>query len=173
MVLCRVGRIATRLLKMPRSLSMIEQKLKEERAGGGISPVEFEILAIKEGLDLPTANKGYYYQYQTAWLENIKLFGDGETPGYVEANEFADNHPIHYMVHMELVSMPAFRAASDEVQSVIIQHIVEYHRQNGLQRWPDQLMSVDQMGMPGQMDPGMVKAAGRQMPGMGAGLGVQ
>lgn len=116
--------------KAPRTKEMIAVQLKEELRQGTLNAIDYLIMAFREGLDLPLLDRTPYYAAETAAMENVILFGDGETPGDIQslnANEDTDQHQIHLNRHLELANMTSFKAASDNVQRVILE-MIEYHR---------------------------------------------
>jgi hypothetical protein len=143
--------------KNPRPKQQVYTDLKERLANGELDQVEFEIALIKEGLDTTIVSRVNYNNYESAWIENVVLFGDGQKPGRVIANEFADNHSIHWLVHMEVMSSHVFKSASDEVQTAFIAHARDYHR-SGLRNMTEQALAVNEFG---QMGPPAPEAAGQ------------
>lgn len=140
----------------PRSKVAVKQELDDLLKRKVITPVQYRITAIKENLDLPILNRSEYESYCAAWVENIVMFGDGETPGSGETNPDADNHAIHFLVLMEFMNGPVFRIASAAVQQVFLDH-KDYHLEN-LGALPEGLESIDQFGQVGPPGP-MVQQA--------------
>lgn len=154
--------------KNPRSKQSIYEGLKELLSTGLITPVEFQIAAIKEGLELPFMNRTLFHHYESAWLRNIIIFGDGKTPGNVVQNDYAENHPIYLSVLMELMSSPVFTLAAPEVQKKLI--ALYQHHQAMTGRFPDQATSVDQFGTIHPPDPAAFQAAGAPTSGIGQAI---
>ena len=153
--------------KNPRPKEAVLESLNMMADTGRISPAEWEIGTILQGLDLPLVSKAFWHNYESAWMENIIMFGDGETPGTVETNEFGDNHPLHFMFHMELMATQAFKYASDAVQKKFVKHVQEYHRAK-LRNVPDDMTTVDLMNRVAAINPGAMAATGAVSPGQAA-----
>lgn len=150
--------------RTPRPKQMILQLLREEQQGGRLTLADYEIACVKEGLDLPMVSKASYYNYETAWLENCLLFGDGrQSTAKIDGNALADNHSIHLVHHMALAQSPPFRHASDAVQTVILQHI-QWHKSQ-LSNWTEAANAVDQFLRVGPVAPGAASAVGLQQQG--------
>jgi len=147
--------------KNPRPPAMVYQELKEGLSTGRLTQAGFEILIVKEGLDVPIENRTAYNNYEAAWAENVILFGDGQTPGKFTTHPGWDNHSIHMLVHWELVQSLAFRAASEAVQDEFLKHIQRYHRPQ-VRNWVDAANSMAEYGMAGPVAPGAAAAVGRQ-----------
>jgi len=137
---------------------------------GIISEAEWAIGSEREGLDLPHVFQARYNSYETAWIENVLMFGDGKTPLKSAqeppyANEKTEVHAIHLAVHMDGASGAIFQYASDAVQRALLDHIA-YH-EAGLSRIPQPMDMIDQAT--GQMSggsPGVAAAAGAVLPGV-------
>lgn len=139
--------------KAPESKQYQYELLKDLTAGGIISPVEFRITCIRDGLGLPIINRTEWEAYRKAWWENYILYGDGVTPGKLNVTtynlpggrqEFVDLHPVHSMAHKELINSIAFEVASDEVKQAILAHQYDYHEmQSG--PMPNKLLTFEQM----------------------------
>jgi hypothetical protein len=151
--------------KLPRPKQAIHQMIKEKAQSGEWSPVEVEIAEVKEGLDLPFVSKLNFNNWQSAWYNMLVMFGDGAEPGTVELYEFGDNHAIHYLVAMEVISSMPFRMASDEVQAKIIQYGQAHFQLMG-GRYPEQVALASQFGDISGPNPELMQAAGMQPPGM-------
>lgn len=152
--------------KAPRDKQAIHAELQESVAQGRMSIVDYQIACIKEALDLPIVDKTAYMNYEAAWLENIVIFGDGETPGNIDRdlkpNPMVENHVIHLMVHLELAQSALFKAASDAVQTAIIK-MITYHR-TGSAWLPDQLQVMDKMGQRAPQNADAAQAMGARLP---------
>lgn len=142
-------------------------ELKERRDKGYISSVEYDILVVKEGLPEPSIRKEYFHQYQCAWLENVILFGDGETPGTITVEDMVDNHAIHYLAHNELASNPVLRyGASQPVRAKVIQHALHHKDFSAV---PEQAVMPGEFGGPRLPDPEAAAMVGAVPPGYEAG----
>ncbi len=69
-------------------------------------------------------------------LENILLFGDGQTPGEVVVSPH-DLPRIHVMVLQAFVARPEYFASSVEVRNKFDEHLMEHKAQMG--EFPDAL----------------------------------
>lgn len=144
--------------KVPLDKDRILRDIRDRVAVGLLSPVEADILYVVKGLDVPNLRRDYYNQYQLAWLENLILFGDGETPGTIRTISLMDNHGIHYMFHHELAASAVVRyGTSRQVLAKLTNHTLEHKRTTG---WPDNLAIPSQFRGPVQIPPGAVEASG-------------
>lgn len=152
--------------KNPRPKQAIYQMLRELLASGQRSEVEVDILAIKEGLDLPTVNRSAWNAYESAWIENVLIFGDGKRSATtITHHVLTDNHSIHWIVHNELVQSPMLRLAHQNIQDALIRHMQNDHR-TALGNWTEAATSVDMLGRLQQAAPGAAAAMGMSLPGM-------
>jgi hypothetical protein len=152
--------------KAPRSKEQVKEQLDMLLQAGLISKVQYRIAAMKEGLDLPFVNRAEYENYTTAWLENITMFGDGQTPGETITHPETDNHVIHMMVVMEFMGSHLFRLASPPVKQAFLEHKA-YHLQK-MGTFPEELLDIDQFGQPQPPGP---EAANMAMSMMAGGPG--
>lgn len=149
--------------KLPKSKQQTRQDLEDLLGKGIISRVDYRITAIKEGLDLPLIRQSEYHNYTAAWMENIILFGDGQTPGQITANQEADNHVLHFFVLQEFMSSYLFRLASPEVRNAFVNHR-GWHLEN-MGQVPDPASLINPGAMGGTQGPTDLQA---QMMGMSA-----
>lgn len=152
----------------PRPKSQIKMELDEALEKGLISKIEYRIEAWRAGLELPLGSQAAQNNWLTASVENLILFGDGQTPGQPQANMFANNHPIHYMVHQAFMASPVFMAASAEVRQAFTMHLVEQH-QPELGPIPDGLETLDMLGQVGPPSGPAISGVGAGMPLPGPG----
>lgn len=153
--------------KYPRTPTVILEGLETKLNQGRISATHFDIEEIREGLDQPAPNRRAWNNYESAWMENLLIVNDGQTPAIDPAeftvNSNAEDHGIHAWVHDQVISSPLFKQFSVTVQRALITHQVEYHRPN-LAGWPEDLATMDQMGgTPASAGP-MGQAAGLVSP---------
>lgn len=136
-----------------------------------ISDAEYIIACHIHDLDVPIVDNSPALQWEIASTENVFLYNDGQTPGTVDGYDEADNHLIHYLNHMRVVASPEFRAASDEVQKVILSHVA-YHKSK-LASLPEGLQGPDSFGRPPGQNPQLYSQMGMQSPaGMGTAPGM-
>lgn len=119
---------------VPVSKEQQKMELKEALKDSRITLEEFVFQVRKRGLDLPVGMEVEWHNYQRAVLNNIILFGDGETPGKVMASD-RDLHRIHLQVLDAFMSRPAFYSASAKVRAAFIE-LYDEHR-IGLGAFPD------------------------------------
>jgi len=117
--------------KVPRSTAQRKAELQEALMTQVITPREYRWKARVEGLDLPVGNEREWQNYRKAKLENIVMFGDGQTSGqFTNTNDREgapysdyDMHDVHIEVHHAFIARPEFYLASDSVRMAIIQHV--------------------------------------------------
>ena len=154
--------------KAPRPKSALKAELDNQLQLGTISKAQYRITAFKEALDIPGLDRAEYENYVAAWLENIIMFGDGNTPveDPYKANQEADNHAIHLMAHKEFMASVIWRYASAQVKYIFLSHC-GYHE--GTTRIPQGLQGMGEFGGAGQMNPMAAdmasQAAGPGQPG--------
>ena len=119
---------------VPRSKEQRKLELKDALAQGLITPTEYNIIARKEGLDLPLGSEVEWQNYRRATLENIILFGDGQEPGQIMFSE-NDMHPIHLMKLDEFMARPEYFLSSPQVRTKFAQHREEHLA--GMGQMPD------------------------------------
>jgi hypothetical protein len=127
--------------EVPISKEQQKAELKEAFKEGRITIDEFNWTVRKKGLDIPVGDEIGWQNYRRAMLENILLFGDGETPGKVIISE-NDLHRIHLMVLQAFVARPEFFVASVKVREAFNEHIAEHKVQMG--EYPEQLSYPDE-----------------------------
>ncbi len=150
--------------KFPTSKEVIKQDLKEMLQAGVISRIDYKIASIREGLRLPWVSRAEYENYTTAWIENIIMFGDGQTPKETIANPDADNHVLHLAVLTDFMATPLWRLAGPGVRNAFLEH-KEYHLQ-GMGAFPQDMESIDQFGNVGPPGTDAVQIAGMGVPPM-------
>lgn len=151
--------------KIPRSKSRIKEDLDDQLAKGVISKIQYQIAVYKEGLDLPGIPRAPYETYATAWMENIIMFGDGQTGDAPTSNIEADIHPIHLMVLMEFMASPLWRLASPEVQMRFLTHKEQHLDQMGaIDAFPENMAALDQFGEVGPPNPIAAEMMQGQLP---------
>jgi hypothetical protein len=90
---------------------------------GVIDPLQFRLIAYREGLDLPVGNRAEWENWRKATLYNLIMFGDGRTPGGqdLRVSEEADLPNIQLMCLQQFMAKPEFALASTEVRKRFIQ----------------------------------------------------
>jgi hypothetical protein len=121
---------------IPRSKEQRKMELKDALKGQIITPTEYRIMVRKEALDLPVGNEIEWQNYRRAILENLVLFGNGQTPGKVRYSQ-RDLHTVHLMVLDAFMARPEFYLASPEVRAKFVEHREEHL--SGIGQYPDQL----------------------------------
>jgi hypothetical protein len=122
--------------EVPVSKEKMKMELKEALKENRITLEEFSFEVRKRGLNLPVGLEVEWQNYRRAMLENILLFGDGETPGQVTVSE-RDLHRIHLNVLDAFMARPEFYAASPAVRDKFAEHYDEHKMQLGV--YPEQL----------------------------------
>ncbi|KKL58169.1 hypothetical protein LCGC14_2228100, partial [marine sediment metagenome] len=120
--------------EVPISKEQQKMELKEALKDQIITLNEYSFQVREKGLNLPVGDEAAYQNYRRAKLENLSLFGDGDSPGKVTVSE-RDNHPIHLEVLNAFMARPEFYAASVKVREAFIQHYEEHN--NGLGILPE------------------------------------
>ena len=116
--------------EVPVSKEQQKAELKEAHAQQRITLDEFNWTVRKQGLDIPVGDEIGWQNYRRAMLENILLFGDGQTPGEVVVSPH-DLARIHIMVLQAFVARPEFFASSVKVRDKFDEHIMEHKAQMG------------------------------------------
>jgi len=146
--------------EVPVSKEQQKMELKEALKDGVITLDEYSFKVRKQGLDLPVGNEQAWQNHRRAMLENIILFGDGETPGKVIVSA-RDMHMIHKQVLDEFMARPEFYAAKVVVQDKFVEHYEEHLV--GLGAMPDEMEQPDEAAElelmappqgPGPIEPG-------------------
>ena len=148
--------------QLPKSDSQTKMQLMESLKVGIITPMEFRIAIRKENLDFPVGNEVEWQNYRRATLENIQLFGDGETPGKIVVTDL-DMHEVHLMVLDGMMARPEFMAASPKVRDAFTSHRTYHLAGLGVipqgMDYPEeaagQYMEEMKMNPPNQMGPHM------------------
>ena len=112
--------------EVPISKEQQKMELKEALKDGTLTLDEYQFQIREKGLNLPVGNEVAWQNYRRAKLENLALFGDGETPGKVIVSE-RDMHLIHQSVLDAFMARPEFYAASPEVREVFVKHYEEHN----------------------------------------------
>lgn len=112
--------------EVPISKEQQKLELKEALEKQIITLDEYSFKVRELGLTSPVGNDVAWQNYRRAKLENLALFGDGETPGKVIVSE-RDLHPIHLSVLNAFIARPEFYAASTTVRDAFIQHFDEHN----------------------------------------------
>ncbi len=111
--------------EVPVSKEQQKLELKEALKDQIITLDEYSFEVRKRGLNSPVGNELSYQNYRRAKLENLALFGDGETPGKVIVSE-RDMHLLHKEVLATFMARPEFFAASKEVRDMFVKHDEEH-----------------------------------------------
>lgn len=111
--------------EVPISKEQQKMELKEALKDQVITLNEYSFQIREKGLNLPVGNEAAYQNYRRSKLENLSLFGDGETPGKVTVSE-RDNHPIHLEVLDAFMARPEFYAATAKVRDAFVAHFEEH-----------------------------------------------
>lgn len=128
--------------EVPISKEQQKMELKEAREKEIITPLEYDFKVREMGLNSPVGNEVAWQNYRRAKLENLALFGDGETPqkDKVIVSE-RDMHMIHKEVLDAFMARPEFYAASPAVREAFVEH---YDRHNtGLGIFPDAMETME------------------------------
>lgn len=133
--------------KYPRSPEQRKRELDEALQRQLITPQDYRIQARKEGLDLPLANDAEWENYRQATINNITLFGDGDSPGKVIMSE-SDNHLLHLQRLIAFMSRPEFKMASMPVRDAFFKHL--RMRQEALGKYPEALERPEELLAMGQ-----------------------
>lgn len=112
--------------EVPISKEQQKMELKEALKDGILTLDEFSFKIREKGLNYPVGNEIAWQNYRRAKLENLALFGDGETPGKVIVSE-RDMHLIHQSVLRAFMARPEFWAASPAVRDKFVEHDEEHN----------------------------------------------
>ncbi len=157
--------------KKPAIEALMEEKIFAYRKEGVLSQVGAMIELVRNRVEGPRVDRVPYYNYVVAWLENALIYNDGKTPGHVTYQSKGENHLIHFMVISEVVASPAYYAASEDVQKVLLTH-KDYHA-GFLPGMPEGAPSLDSLGQPTQLPAGLAQQFGQPGPtpaGLDTGL---
>jgi len=105
---------------------------------GLISPTEFWIIAIREGVGFVGYKKSFESAIKKASLNHIELFKDGVTPGEVIHSDNADDPNVMMFLVSEFIQRPFFSKASDEIKDAFFGYKEKFMEQLGIQI-PEQL----------------------------------
>jgi hypothetical protein len=122
--------------EVPVSKAKEEAELKEALKEQRITLDEFNWTVRKRGLNIPVGDEIGWQNYRRAMLNNIILFGDGETPGKIIINP-NDLARVHIQVMQAFMARPEFFAASVKVRDAFNAAMEERKAQMGV--FPDQL----------------------------------
>lgn len=112
--------------EVPISKEQQKMELKEALKEGVLTLDEYSFKVREMGLTSPVGNEVAWQNYRRAKLENLSLFGDGETPGKVIVSE-RDIHLIHQDILNAFMARPEFYAASPAVRDKFIEHYEEHN----------------------------------------------
>jgi len=112
--------------EIPISKEQQKMELKEALKDGIITLDEYSFKVREMGLTSPVGNEVAYQNYRRAKLENLALFGDGETPGKVTVSE-RDMHLIHKSVLDAFMARPEFYAATPVVRDKFVEHYEQHN----------------------------------------------
>jgi hypothetical protein len=146
--------------EMPISKEQQKAELKESLEKQRITLNEFNFEVRKRGLDIPVGGEIEWQNYRRAMLENITLFGDGQTPGQVFVSE-RDMHEIHLEVLQAFMARPEFFLAPTKIQDLFTAHYEEHRINLGI--LPEGMIPPDEAAEQAMMDPGMGPAPGQGM----------
>jgi hypothetical protein len=127
--------------EVPISKEQQKMELKEALEKGIITLNEYSFKVREMGLTSPVGNELAYQNYRRAKLENLALFGDGESPGKVIVSQ-RDMHMIHKEVLATFMARPEFFAASVKVREEFIKHDEEHS--SGLGELPEQMLQPEE-----------------------------
>ena len=122
--------------EVPISKEQQKMELKEALKEGVLTLDEYSFKVREMGLTSPVGNEVVWQNYRRAKLENISLFGDGETPQKekVIVTE-RDMHLIHQEVLSAFMARPEFYAASVAVRDAFVDHFDKHSM--GLGKLPE------------------------------------
>lgn len=106
---------------LPQSKEQEKMELQRALELQAIDMTEYRIEVRKRGLDIPVGNEIEWQNYRRAMLENILLFGDGQTPGQV-LFDASDLHLMHLRVLRAFKSRPEYYQASPAVRTAFTKH---------------------------------------------------
>ena len=112
--------------EVPVSKEQQKLELKEALEKQIITLDEYSFKVRELGLTSPVGNEIAWQNYRRAKLENLALFGDGETPGKVIVSE-RDMHLIHQSVLRAFMARPEYWAASVAVRDKFVEHDEEHN----------------------------------------------
>ena len=112
--------------EIPISKEQQKMELKEALKDGTLTLDEYSFKVREMGLTSPVGNEIAWQNYRRAKLENLALFGDGESPGKVIVSE-RDMHLVHQSVLRAFMARPEFFAASQAVRNKFVEHDEEHN----------------------------------------------
>jgi len=112
--------------EIPISKEQQKMELKEALKDGTLTLDEYSFKVREMGLTSPVGNEIAWQNYRRAKLENLALFGDGESPGKVIVSE-RDMHLVHQSVLRAFMARPEFFAASQAVRDKFVEHDEEHN----------------------------------------------
>jgi len=122
---------------IPQSPEQIKEDLVFAVKMGGLSPVWFRIEARRRGLDLPLGSDADWHTYRMAMLNNILVFGDGQTPGEAVVSAYM-NHGLALEIVAAFMARPEYNLASIEVREKFEKLRQEHEEMLG-QKYPESL----------------------------------
>ena len=125
--------------KTPKSDAQVKLDLDQNLQMGLITPQEYRIMAREQGLDVPVGNDREWNSYVKAKMENVVLYGDGESPGEINVSPY-DFHQVHLEVLDTFMARAEFEMASPEVKNKFITHR-DLHRE-ALGEFPEGLPTL-------------------------------
>ena len=128
--------------EVPISKEQQKLELKEALEKQIITLDEYSFKVRELGLTSPVGNEQAWQNYRRAKLENLALFGDGETPGKAIVSE-RDMHIVHLSVLDAFMARPEFYAASVAVRDKFIEHYEE-HKIVGLGVLPEGMPPMEE-----------------------------
>lgn len=106
----------------PQPPEAVQGALFQHLQAGLISQLEYWVSVFQEGLDLPSMKKGVEAAVEKATLNNIVLFGDGETPGEVWYEPDADNAEVFLLILSNFIAKAMWGMAAPEVQEMFYRY---------------------------------------------------
>jgi hypothetical protein len=91
-------------------------ELKEHFKMEIIDPFDYRVHVWREGLDLPVGNWAEEAQVRKSMLNNLIMFGDGETPGEIITSDRADNPKVQLRILEQFMARPEYSLASVAVR---------------------------------------------------------
>lgn len=146
---------------LPKSKEQEKMELKEALATQTIDLFEYRITIRKKGIELPVGNEAEWQNYRRATLENIMLFGDGQTPGKIIVGD-RDIHEIHMRVLQPFMARPEYYLASPEVREKFEEHFALHEL--GLGILPEGLPNIEDAAMEQDLDNKALEQAGGGVP---------
>lgn len=129
--------------EIPISKEQQKLELKEALKDQIITLDEYSFKVRELGLTSPVGNEVAYQNYRRAKLENLALFGDGETPNKeaVIVSE-RDMHLLHQSVLSAFMARPEFYAASADVRNAFVDHFDKHSM--GLAKLPEGMPTMEE-----------------------------